>query len=292
MNISKVHASKANRSRLNLSRYGALKYLVFTGLSLLLHGIAFSAINKKDDDKTIQIALSALPQQDSVSVQFISHAAPIKPKKEKVKKETPKQVESKKATKQSKSKEKPVKASTPVTKPKANKPNVKKSEIKQKDVVKPELDKELKKEVKKEPNKEVSQSKQKPIEQPAPKIAEEVAKQDNPQQEKVVEQLEQLTSASQNTAPKLVKPTFKVKPTPIKYPRLAKKRNLQGEAIIEVWLDKEGNQIKQVLLTSTGHQILDKAALKTVAKWKFGEQVDSGKTIAHRVHIPIRFKLD
>ena len=78
----------------------------------------------------------------------------------------------------------------------------------------------------------------------------------------------------------------------IKYPRIAKKRNLQGEALIEVWLDEEGEQVKQILLASTGHQVLDKAAMKTIAKWKFGPQEVSGKAIAHRVHIPIRFKFD
>ncbi|WP_408057203.1 energy transducer TonB [Veronia nyctiphanis] len=79
----------------------------------------------------------------------------------------------------------------------------------------------------------------------------------------------------------LDKPRFAAKPTPIKYPRIARKRGLEGEILIEVWLNKQGKQLKQVLLRSSGHSVLDKAAIKTIGKWKFSGAKQNGLAVAH-----------
>ncbi|MCT7656586.1 energy transducer TonB [Oceanimonas sp. NS1] len=62
--------------------------------------------------------------------------------------------------------------------------------------------------------------------------------------------------------------------------------------VVEVWLDEQGKQTKRVLARSSGVSVLDNTALKAIAKWRFSAYVENGKALAHRVQIPIRFKLD
>ena len=97
---------------------------------------------------------------------------------------------------------------------------------------------------------------------------------------------------AQDSKPMLVKkPRFNAKPTPVTYPRIARKKGLEGKVLIEVWLDEQGNQIKQLLLESSGHRVLDERALSTIKKWRFSNQLEQGQAIAHRVQIPINFQL-
>ena len=55
--------------------------------------------------------------------------------------------------------------------------------------------------------------------------------------------------------------------------------------------DEQGNQNKQLLLESSGHNVLDERALSTIKEWRFSHQVEQGQAIAHRVQIPINFQL-
>ena len=99
--------------------------------------------------------------------------------------------------------------------------------------------------------------------------------------------------SEKSTTPKLMeKPTFKAKPTAIKYPRLAKRRGHQGKVLVEVWIDKNGTQTKQLLIDSSGYSTLDEAAMKAISDWKFNASTEQGIAIAHRVQIPVNFKLD
>ncbi|MGD8172350.1 TonB family protein [Vibrio sp. TRT 21S02] len=99
-------------------------------------------------------------------------------------------------------------------------------------------------------------------------------------------------AAAESRAPVLVnKPKFSARPTPVTYPKLARKQGLEGRTMIEVWLDKDGKQIKRRILQSSGHRVLDERALKTIKQWQFSRQVEQGQAIAHRVHIPINFQL-
>ncbi|EGU45514.1 TonB protein [Vibrio ichthyoenteri ATCC 700023] len=98
--------------------------------------------------------------------------------------------------------------------------------------------------------------------------------------------------ASQSSEPMLVsKPQFSAKPVPVSYPKLARRKGLEGKALIEVWLNSEGKQIKQKIILSSGHQILDQRALNTIKQWQFSRRIEQGQAIAHRVQIPINFKL-
>nr|WP_233462204.1 energy transducer TonB [Photobacterium carnosum] len=83
-----------------------------------------------------------------------------------------------------------------------------------------------------------------------------------------------------------------MRPSAVNYPKLAKRRGIEGQVLIEVWIDIEGQQLKQKLIKSSGAQILDNAAIAAIKKWHFSSHIVNGKTIAHRVQIPVRFKLD
>lgn len=88
------------------------------------------------------------------------------------------------------------------------------------------------------------------------------------------------------------RPSFLTRPSAPKYPRLARKRGVEGVALYEVWLDENGDQVKQVLVSSSGATILDKSALDAIKQWKFSPHTVGGQKMAHRVQIPVRFKLD
>jgi len=90
----------------------------------------------------------------------------------------------------------------------------------------------------------------------------------------------------------LTKASFLSRPAPPKYPRMAKKRGIEGVVMYEVWLDESGNQVKQVLISSSGATILDNSALDAIKKWQFSPQSIDGQRVAHRIQIPVRFKLD
>nr|WP_269781209.1 energy transducer TonB [Photobacterium carnosum] len=83
-----------------------------------------------------------------------------------------------------------------------------------------------------------------------------------------------------------------MRPSAVNYPKLAKRRGIEGQVLIEVWIDIEGQQLKQKLIKSSGAQILDNAAIVAIKQWHFSSHIVNGKAIAHRVQIPVRFKLD
>ncbi|EAR56104.1 hypothetical TonB protein [Photobacterium sp. SKA34] len=100
------------------------------------------------------------------------------------------------------------------------------------------------------------------------------------------------TTVGANSPQLVSKPTFATKPSPVKYPRLAKRRGIEGTVLVEVLIAKDGHQVKQKLIKSSGASVLDNAALKAIKKWRFSPHIVDGIAIAHRVQIPVRFKLD
>ncbi|MCW8345758.1 energy transducer TonB [Vibrio sp. ZSDZ65] len=87
-------------------------------------------------------------------------------------------------------------------------------------------------------------------------------------------------------------PSFTTTPVQPRYPRIARKRGIEGTATYEIWLDESGNQTKQVLVSSSGATILDKTALDAIKQWQFSAYTVKGVAVAHRIQIPVRFKLD
>nr|WP_267136810.1 energy transducer TonB [Vibrio sp. A2-1] len=263
------------------------RYVIAGGASLVIHAaLLFVAQESK------VFAMPAGSQSNTVSINFTPKSTPSpaqqktitepvepEPIKETVSQAEPKPVEPK------------------AVEPKQAKPTPKKKAI----TNKPQPKKVEKKVVEKKPiqKKPVTQKKVVKKERPEPKSK------PTPQPEKLADkkvdknmdesanQPQEVSQGVSNQEPVLVtKPSFSSRPTPPNYPRQARRRGVEGVATYEVWLDAEGKQIKQALVNSSGALMLDNAALDAIKQWKFSPHTVNGRAIAHRVQIPVRFRLD
>lgn len=90
---------------------------------------------------------------------------------------------------------------------------------------------------------------------------------------------------------KLALPLYDVNPKP-KYPKIARSRGWEGSVLLEVSVAADGKVEKITLLQSSGYRALDKAARKTVYRWKFKPASIAGVPTACTVKIPINFQLN
>nr|WP_216606105.1 energy transducer TonB [Vibrio sp. AIC-3] len=259
------------------------RYVIAGGASLVIHAaLLFVAQESK------VFAMPAGSQSNTVSINFTPKSVPsqaqqktitepVKPEpiKETVSQAEPKTVEPKQA--------KPIPKKKAIT----NKPQPKKVEkkvIEQKVVEK--------KPVQKKPvteKKVVKKERPKPATQPEKLADKKVDK----NMDESANQPQEVNQGVSNQEPVWVtKPSFSARPTPPNYPRQARRRGVEGVATYEIWLDAEGKQIKQALVNSSGALMLDNAALDAIKQWKFSPHTVNGRAIAHRVQIPVRFRLD
>ncbi|OEE65537.1 energy transducer TonB [Vibrio splendidus] len=262
------------------------RYVIAGGASLVIHAaLLFVAQESK------VFAMPAGSQSNTVSINFTPKSTPSpaqqktitepvepEPIKETVSQAEPKPVEPKAVEpKQAKP--------TPKKKAITNKPQPKKVEKK---VVEKKVEKKpvtQKKVVKKERPELKSKPTPRPEKLADKKVDRNLAESAN--------QPQQVNQGVSNQEPVLVtKPSFSSRPTPPNYPRQARRRGVEGVATYEVWLDAEGKQIKQALVNSSGALMLDNAALDAIKQWKFSPHTVNGRAIAHRVQIPVRFRLD
>lgn len=87
------------------------------------------------------------------------------------------------------------------------------------------------------------------------------------------------------------RPDYFKNPAP-RYPFLARQRGWQGVVLLKVKVAKNGHPVKVLVAKSSGHQILDEAAVKTVEKWRFSPSRAGNITFASWVRIPVRFLLE
>jgi protein TonB len=85
-------------------------------------------------------------------------------------------------------------------------------------------------------------------------------------------------------------PLYQSNPPP-EYPRMAKRRGLEGLVTLEAKIDRNGRVEELRLFTGSGHSILDKAALKAVRAWRFSPGTVGGKAQSMWVKVPVRFEL-
>ena len=78
---------------------------------------------------------------------------------------------------------------------------------------------------------------------------------------------------------------------PPDYPAAAKELGLEGLVVIKVKVSKEGLPLSSSIAASSGHKILDEAAIESVLKWKFIPAKKNGKPINGYVQIPIEFRI-
>ncbi|HIF9464438.1 TPA: energy transducer TonB [Photobacterium damselae] len=245
------------------------RYVIAGAVSVIIHGLILSAVPSQN-----AIAMPIGNQIAPVSLNLVTAPIAPPPPAQDVAKAEVKPQKSVKKTQQIEQKtavKKLVKKTTP-TKKAAKKVANKTKKAEQKPVVKNRDSKPVK-------------SATKP--QPQSRLKNETSQVANTANNKKA----LLSSGTQS--PELVsRPTFATRPGPVSYPRLAKRRGIQGQVMVEIWIDPKGKQIKQKVISSSGTEILDQAALTAIKKWKFSSHIVDGQAIAHRVHIPVRFQLD
>lgn len=75
------------------------------------------------------------------------------------------------------------------------------------------------------------------------------------------------------------------------YPNIAKRRQWQGRVILKVRVLADGRAASVSLEKSSGHEVLDEAALEAVRHWHFVPAKRGGKPVDSWVNVPINFNL-
>jgi protein TonB len=75
------------------------------------------------------------------------------------------------------------------------------------------------------------------------------------------------------------------------YPRRAKREGLEGTTVLRVQVQPSGKPGGIKVQKSSGHELLDEAALETVAQWTFAPATRGGEPVAGSVLVPIVFRL-
>jgi TonB family protein len=78
---------------------------------------------------------------------------------------------------------------------------------------------------------------------------------------------------------------------PPRYPELARGRGHEGTVFVEADVDERGVPSAVRVRQSSGHTMLDEAAVAAVDKWRFRPALSAGKTVPRRVIVPIEFRL-
>ncbi len=92
-------------------------------------------------------------------------------------------------------------------------------------------------------------------------------------------------------APALTPPHPKAEILPT-YPRSARRAGLEGIVRIAAFVDESGHVVSAEVLSSSGHDALDQAALQAVQHAFFEPALQAGKPVPCRLIIPVRFKLN
>lgn len=81
-----------------------------------------------------------------------------------------------------------------------------------------------------------------------------------------------------------------VNPSPA-YPASARRRGIEGEVVLQVWVDAAGLATRLAVHSASGHPGLDRAALEAVARWRFQPARKQGQAVAAIALVPVRFRL-
>jgi len=80
---------------------------------------------------------------------------------------------------------------------------------------------------------------------------------------------------------------------PPTYPPQAVRENLTGVVELEILVGIDGKPIDVSVVRSSGHRLLDQAAIRVVkSRWKFQPAMSNGQPVQARGRVPIEFKLE
>ncbi|MDR1726914.1 MAG: TonB family protein [Acidobacteriota bacterium] len=74
------------------------------------------------------------------------------------------------------------------------------------------------------------------------------------------------------------------------YPPMAQKARVQGEVILEVEVDEEGNVVD--IIVKSGHPLLKQAAVDAVKQWKYSPTLLNGEPTPVTADVKVNFKLN
>ncbi|MBT8420682.1 MAG: energy transducer TonB, partial [Gammaproteobacteria bacterium] len=80
-------------------------------------------------------------------------------------------------------------------------------------------------------------------------------------------------------------------PRPV-YPRMARRRGQEGEVMIRVSILGSGRVGSASVARSSGHRLLDRAALKAIKGWSFQPARRGGKAVTATLTVPVIFRLE
>jgi protein TonB len=97
-------------------------------------------------------------------------------------------------------------------------------------------------------------------------------------------------------APRAIVPGTPVKPTYVPdvadyYPDMSRRNGEEGRAIVKVCVNTSGKIDSAEIATSTGHPMLDEAALKVAKAFRFKPATSEGKPVASCPTLPVKFEL-
>ena len=72
---------------------------------------------------------------------------------------------------------------------------------------------------------------------------------------------------------------------------MAKRRQWEGKVILKVRVLADGKASQVSIATSSGHEVLDEAALEAVSQWHFVPAKRGGQAVESWVNVPINFNL-
>lgn len=76
-----------------------------------------------------------------------------------------------------------------------------------------------------------------------------------------------------------------------RYPPAARRRGIEGEVLLRVFVGVDGTAETVEVLRSSGHALLDREAQEALRRWRFEPARAAGQPVAATVEIPVTFRL-
>lgn len=127
----------------------------------------------------------------------------------------------------------------------------------------------------------------------------------HPQKQEAEQKQQKASIAQQTSGPQAVDATDKVaartdpvfdaaylqNPPPV-YPSSARRSGVQGKVLLTVNVTASGTAGNVAVASSSGHSLLDTAAMEAVRRWKFIPAKRGSEIVEAKVLVPVEFKLN
>lgn len=147
-------------------------------------------------------------------------------------------------------------------------------------------------ELEKNPREQIDQENNQPKPEPDPEPEPEPEPEKKPEDKKKIDDNKKSKKEKRGAKKQWVEETdYRSNPSP-EYPYKARRNGWEGTVILNVEVNKTG-QVNQVTVKdSSGYDLLDQQAVKTVQRWQFTPAKYAGTSIRSTVLVPIYFQLD